>query len=392
MKHLFTLFLLTIATFSVKADGIEFFHGTWEEAMDLAIQNDQIIFVDAYTSWCGPCKRMAKNVFPQKSVGDFYNANFIAVKLDMEKDKDGPTFARKYNVRSYPTLLFIDGAGEVVHRAVGGKKPEDFIKLGQLVVTKTDKSAELEKQYEAGKRNPEFVYKYVKALNKAGKPSLKISNEYIKTQKDLNTDFNTKFLFEAVTEADSRLFDLMIKSKKSIIKMFGQDKFDQKVIAVTNKTVNKAIEYESSDLLAEAKDKINVISDKSRAKLFHLRADKKYYLLTGDIKNYIKSTDKYVKERAGKDPELMEQLSLEVKKYLSTNKKALKKGEGWAKTAYELNPNISTAYTYCDYLYINDNPKEALKMAEKGIEFCNTEKKNPSIFQELARKINLEMN
>lgn len=392
MKHLLTLFLLTIVTFGVKAEGIEFFHGTWEEAKDLAIKNDQIIFVDAYTAWCGPCKRMARDVFPQKSVGDFYNSNFIAVKLDMEKDKDGPKFAREYSVRSYPTLLFIDGGGEVVHRAVGGKRPEDFIKLGEMVLTKTDKSADFEKEYEGGKRDPDFVFKYVKALNKAGKPSLRIANEYIKSQDDLTTDFNTKFLFESVTEADSRLFDLMIKHKKNIVKMFGQEKFDTKIIAVTNKTVNKAIEYESFDLIKESKAKINNISDKDRAKLFHLRADKKYYLMTGDIKNYIKSTDKYVKEMAGKDPLLMEQLSLEVKKYLSNDKKALKKGEAWAKTAYNLNKSISTAYTYSEYLYINNNSKEALKIAEKGIEMCATEKKNPSIFQELVRKINLDAN
>lgn len=391
MKQIFCILFLSLSFISLKAEGIEFFHGSWAEAKDLAIKSDKIIFVDAYTSWCGPCKRMAKNVFPQKSVGDYYNSNFIAVKLDMEKDADGPSFAREYQVRSYPTLLFIDGGGEVVHRAVGGKKPEDFVKLGQMVMKKVDKSGDYEKEYEEGKRDPEFIFKYVKALNGADKPSLKIANEYIKTQKDLSTDFNTKFLFEAVTEADSRLFDIMIKNKSSIIKMFGQEKFDEKVILVTNKTINKAIEYGSSDLLAEAKDKINVISDKKRAKLFHLRADKKYYLLTGDVKNYLKSSDKYVKEMAGKDPELMQQLSLEVKKYLATNKKALKKGESWAKMAFGLNESINTAYTYAEYLYINENPEKALVIANKGVAICNAEKKNPAMFNELIRKINLNI-
>lgn len=391
MKQIFCILFLSLSFISLRAEGIEFFHGSWAEAKDLAIKSDKIIFVDAYTSWCGPCKRMAKNVFPVKSVGDYYNANFIAVKLDMEKDKDGPSFAREYQVRSYPTLLFIDGAGEVVHRAVGGKKPEDFVNLGKMVMKKVDKSGDYEKEYADGKRDPEFIFKYVKALNSAGKPSLKIANEYIKSQKDLSTDFNTKFLFEAVTEADSRLFDIMIKNKSSIIKMFGQEKFDQKVILVTNKTINKAVEYGSPDLLAEAKDKINAISDKNRAKLFHLRADKKYYLLTGDVKNYLKSSDKYVKEMAGKDPELMEQLSLEVKKYLATNKKALKKGETWAKKAFELNESINTAYTYADYLYINESPEKALIVANKGIEITKAAKKNPSMFDELIRKINLNI-
>ncbi len=392
MKHILSLCLFALLALNLQAaEGIQFFKGSWAEAKDKAIKEDKVIFVDAYTSWCGPCKRMAKNVFPKKDVGDYYNNNFICLKLDMEKDKDGPSFAREYSVRSYPTLLFIDGGGEVVHRAIGGKQPSDFIKLGQMVSQKIDKSEDYAKEYEEGKRDPDFIYKYIKALNKADKPSLKIANEYIKSQDDLSTPFNTKFLFEAVTESDSRLFDLMIKNKANIIKMFGQESFDQKVILVTNKTINKAVEYESMDLLAEAKDKINVISDKERAKLFHLRADKKYYLLTGDVKNYLKSTNKYVKEMAGKDANLMEQLSLEVKQYLSTDTKALKKGEEWAKAALDLEETSERAFTYADFLYINDNPKKALEAAENGMEIAKAEGKNPAIFVELIRKINLNL-
>ena len=58
-------------------DGIEFFKGTWEEALAEAKAQDKIIFMDAYAVWCGPCKRMAATVFTDKKVGKFYNENFI---------------------------------------------------------------------------------------------------------------------------------------------------------------------------------------------------------------------------------------------------------------------------------------------------------------------------
>ena len=65
--------------------GIEFFHGTLAEAKELASQEGKLIFIDAFTTWCGPCKRMSAQVFTQEEVGEFYNQTFVNLKLDMEK-------------------------------------------------------------------------------------------------------------------------------------------------------------------------------------------------------------------------------------------------------------------------------------------------------------------
>ena len=65
--------------------GIDFFPGSWNEALELAKKEDKLIFLDAYASWCGPCKSMQKKVFPTDKVGEYFNARFINVKIDMEK-------------------------------------------------------------------------------------------------------------------------------------------------------------------------------------------------------------------------------------------------------------------------------------------------------------------
>ena len=89
------------------ATGIEFDHLTFEEAKAKALEENKLIFIDAYTSWCGPCKRMAANVFTNEAVGAYFNENFINLKIDMEKG-EGPAIGRKYRVAGYPTLLFVD--------------------------------------------------------------------------------------------------------------------------------------------------------------------------------------------------------------------------------------------------------------------------------------------
>ena len=62
---------------------------TFQEALAKAKQNNKLLFVDCYTSWCGPCKMLAREVFTNNEVADYFNAHFISLKVDCEKG-EGP--------------------------------------------------------------------------------------------------------------------------------------------------------------------------------------------------------------------------------------------------------------------------------------------------------------
>lgn len=104
--------------------GIKFKNISLAKAKESAAENDQLIFIDAYTSWCGPCKKMAATSFMNEEVGELFNEKFINLKIDCEKDVDGPEIARLYKVRVYPTLLIIDSQGKLI-KEVHGFQPED---------------------------------------------------------------------------------------------------------------------------------------------------------------------------------------------------------------------------------------------------------------------------
>lgn len=110
--------------------GIQFTSISFEEALKLAKKEKKNIFLDAYASWCGPCKMLKKNIFTQKEVGDFYNSNFINMAIDMEQG-EGPQLAQKYKVQAYPTLLFINHKGEVIGSALGYHQADEIISLGK---------------------------------------------------------------------------------------------------------------------------------------------------------------------------------------------------------------------------------------------------------------------
>jgi len=301
-------------TLSLKGqEGIEFFHGTWEEALMKAKAEDKIIFVDAFTTWCGPCKNMAANTFPDPEVGKLFNANFVCMKIDMEKEM-GLEFRKTYDVTAYPTLFFIDYDKVQVQKSVGAKQPADLIALGQSVIAKYDKSAKYAVAYNGGDRSYQLVYDYVTALNKSGKPSVKISNDYLADQKDLTTPENLKFILEAASQVDCQCFDLFEKYKPQILKIVPEDVVNAKVRRACENTVQRAIEFESPELIPLAADamKRNIPAEADR---FRAESEIKYALAMHEVEKIEGLVNTYVKKFAKNDPASLNQLALDLDKY-----------------------------------------------------------------------------
>src|SRR5690242_9585055 len=119
MKKVLTLTVLVVSVlFIARAEeGIQFFEGTLSEALNKAKAEKKILFLDCYTTWCGPCKWMAAHVFTNDTVYNYFNKTFVCYKLDMEKG-EGIDAARQYKVKNYPTYLWIDATGKQLHRSV----------------------------------------------------------------------------------------------------------------------------------------------------------------------------------------------------------------------------------------------------------------------------------
>lgn len=116
-----------------KNAGILFHQGSWEDALKRSKEEGKPIFLDISASWCGPCKMMKSRTFSNIDVGEFYNTNFINVMVDGEKG-EGIDLARKYKIRGYPTLIFVDVNGNVIDKTAGYRNPNQFIELGKQII------------------------------------------------------------------------------------------------------------------------------------------------------------------------------------------------------------------------------------------------------------------
>lgn len=123
-----------MSSFAGDKGGIEFSQVSLEKAQKQASKSGKLIFIDAYTDWCGPCKRMAATTFMDPEVAEFFNENFVNLKVEMEKDADGPEIAQRYRVRAYPTLLFIDGDGNLKKTVIGFKSKNQLLAIAESLL------------------------------------------------------------------------------------------------------------------------------------------------------------------------------------------------------------------------------------------------------------------
>lgn len=224
-----TLIFAFAVSFAMAQKGMKFETGTWAQIQEKAKKENKFIFVDAYTTWCGPCKWMAKNIFTNDTVGEFYNKNFINAKIDMEKG-EGIELAKKYEVKFYPTYLFFDLNGELVHRAGSSKPVKMFIEDGENAINPNKQLITLQKKYKTGDKSEITVKNYALALSKLHTKNDALAIDYIAVtkQEELFTNDNFNVIYTLI-ELDKNGSEFLFKNAESYRKVMGNEKYDEAI-------------------------------------------------------------------------------------------------------------------------------------------------------------------
>lgn len=410
-----SLFLATIAGVSLNTRsatlpkdevGITFFKGSWKEVLAEAKRQNKPVFVDIYTTWCGPCKLMAKQAFPDAKVGEKFNASFINYQIDAEKG-EGIDVARKYAVNAYPTSLYISANGDLIHRAIGyGGIKGMMDEADKAVAAANDPNplSAMEKQYESGKRDIDFLADYLQKRMKVGMPNGDALEAYLKMvpEDQWSSDKNMAIIAGNVTTANSKGFDFLTNRLADIkrtpagretmmnLQRALQNDFKQAVAQKDESQLEQYIKRNSQMMTTLRPEQQKQMANDSRMRFYQQTKNvDKYRALAqveGDrlLATSVDSTkaknevayQKFLTQTAMMPDSLKNsdnfKKAIEQMKYAETNQMAM-----------TLN---SLAWAYCLTMTDKDDLNQALKWSERSLEY-NRSTANLDTYAHLLSKL-----
>jgi len=358
------------------SQGIEFEYGSFLEALAKAKKENKLVFVDCYTTWCGPCKYLAKKVFTQKKVGDFFNKNFVNVKMDMESEAGKPLMGR-YQVSAFPTLLWLDGDGNIQHKTMGAGDANSLIATATLALDTENNWSALDKRFKKGERSSEFMQKYIMTSSKAGIDVKEATNIYFSSKKpeDLINSGDAELITNTIKSTTNPIYYFVLKNKAKFYAVADKGRVDQfleyTMIGELGQLARKgdmdAFNLKKNELIALDKEvgtKVVAFMDMNM-----LRRDpdqKKFYQAMADYAvKYDFDNSENLNRYAWGIAEAKEDLGQEL---LST---ALK----MAKRSVELNANFANIDTYAFLLNKVGQKEEAKVQAKKSVALAPKDQK-----------------
>ncbi len=386
MKKTIVLFgILLIATNSF-TQAIQFTTKSWGDVLAEAKKTNKNIFVDAYTTWCAPCKKMEKFVFTKPNVGDFYNKNFINLQMDMENG-EGLAFAEKYEVKAFPTLLYFSPEGELVHRIAGLQEAEAFINVGEAALNPSLRLGTLTKRYLQGERSAEFLKSYAYASKAGADVKYRdLAEEYLNTQNDWSSPENLQFIFDFTENTRARHFNYMIENRSLFESAFGVTPVFNKVQSIVESHLDLILNGKGSavdaekELTAAGKLFDKVYKEESKVKFAAFKMT--FYRTQGNRDGFAEAAVEYVENMKNITADELNSIARTFAEVID-DKEMLEKAVQWSLRSIEMENVFTNHYTLAALYYKLGKTSKAKKEAKKAISMAKKNNEDPKHIEAL---------
>ena len=326
-------------------------------------------------------------MFKNQEVGSFYNTHFINVKMDMEKGV-GVRLARKYQIRAYPTLLYLDGQGEILHKVAGYHNEQKFLAAGRKALNPESRLGEMDRYYEAGVKDAKFLYRYAYAKKLASDNTHRtIVKEYLATQNDWSTPENLQFIYDFTESTRSRHFNYMLDNKKLFEDKFGENVIDGRI----QKLVNGRLDFimnQKGDVSREFTEvnklfgKVYGVDSKGRFAGFKMT----YYRSQGNRDGFAEAAVEFVENMRGITADELNSISRTFVEVIE-DEQMLEKAIAWQKRAIKMENNYSHNYTLAALYTKRGDKRKAKKAAKKALKIGKKHKDDTTAVKQLMDEI-----
>ncbi len=373
-------------------NAIRFQAGPFAGLLKQSKTTGKMVFVDCYTSWCMPCKWMDVNVFTNDTVATFYNSNFINSKIDMEKG-EGIELKKKYNIEVFPTYLFLNGDGTVMHRTTSRMEAAEFLQVAKTALNPEAALSGVQKKYEAGERSLPFLFDYHQALLRSDrKKAEELKKEIVSriTDAELLTPFGWRVIQAMSGDEQEKLGKFLIAHRPQFEKMIGAADVHSQVNLVKIRTMYG---------MSSRKDSAGFFS-----RLYELKKDTSYATrrtaTLAELGYYENTKDKEATLRLAKVAmnglfkENAEDLGFVARSLIRSSPedpRLLQQAYDMARRGMQLNPEeYTTQSTYAQACLVLKRKEEGLVAAKKALKIAEDTltSKIVKIVEELIKKLN----
>lgn len=369
---------------------IQFQELPFKEIIAKAKKEKKLVFIDAYASWCGPCKMMEKNVFPQKSVREYFNTNFINARFDMEKG-EGRDLASKFGVRSYPTYLFLNGEGELVSRNTGYMEESMFVAMAQDINSQGNKKGSLKERFANGEKDPEFLVNIMKLNSDTDYEfAKKASERYFENKKasDPLSKEEIGYMLFFLKSAEDANYKAFTSRKAEIIKYLPEETYNEfdgqiklsKIVEQSIDDKNKKVNDEYFMKMAEPLvGKQTAITKLNQTKL-------NYYERNANFPEYEKAALDYYKNPDGFNPDELLRAAWVFADHVQTPS-SLKKATEWAEKSVMRGETSENTYILAKLYFLTGNKDMAKNYAEMSKNMAVQANRDSKLAEELLKQI-----
>lgn len=383
MKKLFIFFILfpCIAGGQSASKGIRFEQGSWKQVKEKAREGKKFIFVDAYTTWCGPCRYMSASIFPRPEVGAFFNEKFLNLKVQLDTTKqdnetvkswysDAHQLMADYKIYSFPTYLFFDPEGNLVHRVVGSMDAGSFLQKAAEALRPETQYYTLLAQFRNGKSEPAMLQNLVQAANAAGDAAVaaKTFEAFLAIQPDPFTKESAVLMDQITQKVTDKSFQLILGHPERYDSALGRPG------AAKEKLINIILQHEALPALMIAYkpdfaklDSFLAAKYPAYATELAAKAKAVFYLFKGEWTSFLPAVADYMGKygQSANEHELNEFAWTVFER--STDRQLLEQALEWSRHSMKAGEQPMFIDTYANLLYKLGRREEAIRWQEKAI-------------------------